>query len=543
MSSLFRRRGVLGGGRALWLVVLIGMLWLAPVAHADTRLFPILSVSEQYDSNVFYAPKSVLAPGTKADDFVTFLNPQLMVAHTSALLSGSFSVGGVIGKYLNNSELDFAGVNATTSLNVTQLARRVLTRLTALTITGAYQFTPAASAFGGGGAGFSGVGFSSGGGQGGGVVGPFDSGLVANRVRISSYTMGLSGGYTLSQSTSANFSYMYNQISFGGQFGLANSALQNRLFDTTGHTLSVGLLNQATRNDSLGVNYSYSRFDQGIGAFVTHTGTGTWSRRWSREITSALAGGASMIEPFTDFTAGTPRRVPLLVQPTASAILTWASTSSLLRSAGEGGGALGGRMQASPTLMSVMGASAGTLGGLSAQSGSMMPGAILMRGRYSLSLSYNFGIFPSYVAEAGPIVTHVFGANGNFGVTDRVTAQVGINFARSIGSMQSTTFAFDTYGTRLGLNYLATSNMQVSLTHSWLNFADQSPAPSQVNQGNQLYEFSKHMVMVTVAYVFTPTQSFFRSGGIGSSDGSTGAGAAGSGGSNVGSGTSEKGIQ
>lgn len=543
MSSLFRKRLGVETKYGLLVLALIGLVGFASTAHADTRLFPIISISEQYDSNVFYAPKSVLAPGIKADDFITFVNPQLMATHTSSLLSGSLSVGGVIGKYLNNSALDFAGVNASTSLNVTQLARRVVNRLTTLTLTGAYQFTPAASAFGGGGAGFSGVGFSSGGGSGGGIVGPFDSGLVANRVRISSYTVGFNGGYTLTQSTSANFSYMFNKIGFGGQFGLANSALQNQLFDTTGHTVSVGLLNQVTRNDSLGVNYSYSRFDQGIGAFVTHTGTGTWSRIWSREISSAIAGGATLLEPFTDFTSGVPRKVPVAVQPTASAILTWSSASSLLRSAGEGSTALGGRMQASPTFMSVMGAGAGTLGGLSAQAGSMMPGAIVARGRYSLSLSYNFGIFPSYVAEAGPIVTHVFGATGNFGVTNRLTAQMGVNFARSIGSLQSTTFAFDTYGTSFGLNYLATPNLQMSLTHNWLNFADQSPTPSRVNQGNQLYGFSKHMIMLTLGYVFTPTQSFFRSGGIGSSSVNEGAGLSSQGGLSSGASNPGKGIQ
>lgn len=519
-------------GWTVWRLIVsllcVAIIQESALVWADTRLFPIISISEQYDSNVFYAPKSLLAPGTKADDLITFVNPQLIVSHTSSLFSGSFSIGGVIGKYMNNSDLDFAGVNAATSMNVTQIARKLSSRINMVTVTGAYQFTPSASAFGGGGVGFSGVGFASGGGVGSGVVGPYDSGLIANRTRISSYTAGISGGYTLTPNLSAQFSYMFNQISFGGQFGLVNSAVQNQLFDTTGHTVTTGLLHQITRNDSLGYNYSYSRFDQGVGVFSTHTASGTWSRRWNRELTSAVAGGATLIEPFVDLTTSAKREVPLSIQPTASAIVTWTSSSSILRSAGEGSDAFGGRMQASPTLMSTMQGGAGTMGGLPAQAGSMNPGAILARGRYSFSLSYNFGIFPSYVAEAGPIVTHVFGANGSFGITDRVTGMVGVNFARSIGTQQQTTFAFDSYGTNAALNYLVNPNLQVSLSHSWLNFADQSPNQALINNGSGAFEFSKHMVLLRLGYVFTPNQSFFRSGGIGSTGASTdGSGAAG----------------
>ncbi len=528
MLSLFRS-GSGGSAVTRWLWSTIGWLMLAggiSPAFADTRLFPIISISEQYDSNVFYAPKSVLGPGITPDDFVTFVNPQLVLAHASPSFTGSLSLGGVIGKYVNNPDLDFAGFNAATTMDLTQMAKRLSNRFTTLSVLGAYQFTPAASAFGGGGVGFGGVGFGTTGVLGGGAIGPFDSGLVANRARITSYSGSINGGYALTPLTSLSFGYSYNQISFGGQFGLASDALQNQLFDTTGHTITAGVNRQMSLNDTVTWNYAYSTFSQtGVDSFGTHTTTGTWSRLWTRELSSTLGGGATLLEPFNDLSTGVPQRVPWSVQPTATAVVTWSSASSALRSAGETVGSLGGRMSASPMLLST--SAAGSVGALPGIAGSVSPGSMLARGRYSVSLSYNFGVFPSFVAEAGPILTHVVGAQASFGVTDRVTAQAGVNFARSIGSLrgaQSSTFAFDTYGTTEGLNYLVTPNLQASLTHSWLNFVDSSPNPTTLNSGNQAFEFSKHMVMVSLSYVFTPAPGFFRSGGldIGSAGGASG---------------------
>jgi hypothetical protein len=124
-------------------------------------------------------------------------------------------------------------------------------------------------------------------------------------------------------------------------------------------------------------------------------------------------------------------------------------------------------------------------------------------------MSYNYSVFPSFVAEAGPMHSHVVGAQAQVGVIDRITLQLGLNFARSVGTQQATTFAFDTYGTTASLNYLITPSFRAALTHSWLNFADKSPVAIS-EQG--LLAFSKHMVMISLSYAFTPARGFFRSG-------------------------------
>jgi hypothetical protein len=61
-------------------------------AAQQIRVVPSISVIEQYDSNVFFTPKSLLAPGTKADDFITVVTPQLNFMQSNSLVK-SKSVG------------------------------------------------------------------------------------------------------------------------------------------------------------------------------------------------------------------------------------------------------------------------------------------------------------------------------------------------------------------------------------------------------------------------------------------------------------------
>ena len=170
----------------------------------------------------------------------------------------------------------------------------------------------------------------------------------------------------------------------------------------------------------------------------------------------------------------------------------------------------------------------------------VQPGTALARGRYAITASYNYTTFPSYVAQSGPIQTHVVGVRGAVGLTQRVTGQLGLNFARSISSYnQGTVAAFDTYGTTVGLAYLATSALQASLTYNWLNFADRSPDPAVINNGLQ-YGFSKHMIMLSLSYVFTQTPGFFRSEGLQETIGTGGGGSSSRAGQGSGSNSGDK---
>src|SRR5262249_8296500 len=116
---------------------------MTEVASAQTIIIPALSVSETYDSNVFYTPKSQLSPGSKPEDFITFITPQILLAHGDQFITGSLSAGALIANYVNNPNLDYTGINTAGQLDLRGLANKeVSQRITALTVTGTYQYTP-----------------------------------------------------------------------------------------------------------------------------------------------------------------------------------------------------------------------------------------------------------------------------------------------------------------------------------------------------------------------------------------------------------------
>src|SRR5687768_13520084 len=70
MSLLCRDQSLKAGSISPWILALaLTASWSAiDCAAQQLRVVPSLSVREQYDTNVFFTPKSQLPPGTKADD-------------------------------------------------------------------------------------------------------------------------------------------------------------------------------------------------------------------------------------------------------------------------------------------------------------------------------------------------------------------------------------------------------------------------------------------------------------------------------------------
>src|SRR5438132_11002459 len=100
-----------GQGAAALLIIVIVQWGLGSPVSAQMIITPSISVSERYDSNIFYTPKSLLDPGKKPEDFVTMVVPQMNLAYTGSLISGSLFGTGLVTKYLNNPDRDFTGYN------------------------------------------------------------------------------------------------------------------------------------------------------------------------------------------------------------------------------------------------------------------------------------------------------------------------------------------------------------------------------------------------------------------------------------------------
>lgn len=477
--------------------------WFAsPSSAQQIRVVPSISVLEQYDSNVFFTPKSQLAPGTKADDLITTITPQLNFMQGSNLVKTNLSLGAVVQKFANNSALDNVGFNASAGLDFSESASRFLPRMKALRIMGTYRYSPSAPAFG---AGSFGAGGMAGGGFGTGpvgIAGPVDSGLITQRIRTTMYSAGITDSYSLSPTTDFQTSYTYSQISFGGSLAPTTSTsgqLNNTVFDTTTHSISAGPSSRISAIDTLSVKYSFIRSSQSqFGDFTTHGGTVAWGRSWTKEWSSSVNGGMSLIEPIPDTSGnGGQRRIPATMFPIGGVSLTYASGSSFLRklgseiqeATGTGGGAASGG------------------GFLPILAGMNIPGGIASPGSYRVTFAYNLGIYPSFVQSAGPIYTHTIMVGSTAGITDRLTAQGNFNVARSSFTSDAIGTTFTTYGTTVSLNYLITPTFTARLSHQWLMFDNQTSGLSAGDLG-----FSKHVILLGFTYAYAPRGDFFRSG-------------------------------
>jgi hypothetical protein len=304
------------------------------------------------------------------------------------------------------------------------------------------------------------------------------------------YNLGLAGGYQLTPTTTLAGTYNYSKLFFGNQSGGVN----NPLFNTTAHLGSTTISTQISARDTVGATATMSHYIQeqssgssGQGTFTTIAETLNWSRLWTQELRTSLAGGGILTPPIGSSIPG--QSVKSQFAPTATAVMTYSSFSEGLRAAG----------------------SSGPFDSLPSLAGSLNPGGIIAAGAYTAALRYNYSIYPSFAFGAGPTKTHVVGANVTGGIARNLTAQAGINFSHGSRSNPSTTF--DSVGVTGGLGYLM-GPVLANLTANWLYFSN-SAAQSV---GQSQYELSKKMIMLSFSYAFTsPSQSFFRMGGFGSS--------------------------
>lgn len=273
---------------------------------------PSLSVSERYDSNVFFVP------GQNREDFVTTISPQVRVEEKARLLSGSLQAGATAETYANNPGLNYVGVNVGLNLSLDNAVKRWIPRAS-LQVTDFFAYTPQPPAFLNPEA------------QAAGQSDVFARGIQP--VRADSYrnTSTVAGSYVLSPRVSLQASYAYSFNRFGKTFA---TPAAGGVFDTTNQTVNLGGQTQVTRLDSMNVTYTYAQSDFGSGSgavsqFKTHAGSLGWSHGLTQTLRTSLTGGTTWI----DAGMGSTR----LASYTGSASLTWqqkisASTLSYSRS-------------------------------------------------------------------------------------------------------------------------------------------------------------------------------------------------------------------
>jgi hypothetical protein len=251
------------------------------------RLIPSIQVSERYDSNVYFAPKNLLQ-GLNPEDFVTTVVPQVRGLYTDHENPVKVNVvAGAVGNYyVNNTGLNYVGVNAGVALEMSDLLSRWKPGAR-WTVSDTFFFSPQPPAF---------------------ILGdqsetqanPLVTGFQAFRTDTRSNSVNTLFELPLSSTVKLSGNYTNSFIRFGASQVPGTTTLTG--LDL--HTYTAGLVKQVSLYDSIRMDFMGNEFDQGAQAsFSARGGTLGWTHRFTSTVSLNVMGGArlhlSVVSPST----------------------------------------------------------------------------------------------------------------------------------------------------------------------------------------------------------------------------------------------------
>ena len=253
-----------------------------PAPAPSTQIIPALTISERYDSNVFY-----VGQGTNLQDYVTTFNPKVKVEHKNSLVEGNVYVGLIGEVYVRNPGLNYFAPNGGVAANLDQTVQRVSRRLK-LMIKDDFMYTPRPPSFAA---------------PETGSVAPdgFVRGIQASRANSFSNMGVVDGSYAFGADALYRATYTHQMIRFGTAF--ANPAFGS-FFDTIFQTVNTGPEQQISSRDLISLMYQYQRADFSGGGFGggfdTHGAIARWKRNITKSFTADLSVGAVLLQPSND---------------------------------------------------------------------------------------------------------------------------------------------------------------------------------------------------------------------------------------------------
>ena len=384
------------------------------------RIIPVVTMSERYDTNVFFAPK---LPGLDRQDWVTTISPRLALQDNGRVIGTTLSAGAIGEYYAKNAGLSYVGYNAAGSLNLTGLLRRFVPEAS-LYVSGSYSYTPIPPAF-----------LSGGSGQANPAVGEeitsqlpvadtYIRGIQSQRVNTTIYTGSMAGAINLTQNSYIQGSYGYAVSSFGGTPAVTGQVSDYRplVSDTTTHSLSISPTYKLTAQESMNFNYQYlkAEFGGNQGGFDSHSATMGYQRAIDGFFRVHVYGGASLYS-----------------QDQGGQQVT-TSTASGQQVAFTGGG-----------------------------------GLTWARRNTQATVTYSIGLYPNYVGVPGVVLSSNLSMQAAQRVSDDAVATVSLNYAdnRPVGDQAGqggqAGIEFRSYNTSESLSYRVSRSFFVTATHEW----------------------------------------------------------------------------
>ena len=263
---------------------ILGLAAIASSAYGQTRFIPALSVTEAYDTNVFF-----ITSGAHLQDYVTTFTPQIRGEHKSRFLDGAGQISFPASLYVRNPGLNYVSVSTSVNVGLDQLTGLVDKRWK-LSVNDFVTYTPQPPAF-----------FSPTPALAGTTASATDLSAPANfirgmqAVRANSLinVAGINSQYVFTPVTSLTGSIQHQYMRFGTAFAPVPG---QGFFTTHFLTLGAGPQFQVTPRDTVNVNFNYSHmsFSQPDGfssAFDMQGGTVGWSRKFSPKLSANATGG------------------------------------------------------------------------------------------------------------------------------------------------------------------------------------------------------------------------------------------------------------
>jgi hypothetical protein len=282
---------------AIAFVILFAAIGLTPLASEaqiisaappGTSIVPALSISERYDSNIWFAPSSFLPPGTQLWDFATTVQAAVKVAHRDKNTEVSFT-GGVDGNaYVYNTGLNYISTRADLYANLNGWAEQ-LVKGSRLRVYDYFRYTPTSPGFLQGGK--------------ADTADPFLRGIQSFRANTFSNTFNTDGFVPVFRDLGVQGGYSFSIYRVGTPINTtASGAVQ--FFDTTVHNFSIGPRLQVTRQDGVALLYQRSQISQTLSqtadAAPIDTSTQSVTANYYRSTpnwTFSVGGGVTLIEP------------------------------------------------------------------------------------------------------------------------------------------------------------------------------------------------------------------------------------------------------
>ncbi|MBX3300734.1 MAG: hypothetical protein KF693_00810 [Nitrospira sp.] len=243
------------------------------------NVVPSVQVSQRYDSNVFFAPKSLLQ-GLNPEDFVTTVVPQVRGLYTDHehLVKLNVVVGAVGSYYVNNTGLSYVGANVGAVLDMSDLLSRWRPGAK-WTVSDTFFYSPQPPAF-------------LLGGPSGEQANPLVAGFQAYRTNTSSNSVNTLFELPVSKTVKLSGSYTNSFIRYGAsQVPGAPTLISQNL-----HAYTAGLLKEVSLYDTVRADFTGSEFDLGgLGTFSARGATLGWIHRFTPTISLNATGGAQVL--------------------------------------------------------------------------------------------------------------------------------------------------------------------------------------------------------------------------------------------------------